>query len=169
MIKLIMRYINSLSTIQIIPAYTESSPPIKPFATYYPISISSADFFGATDIRKEETWEERAQYRVITKLQFDVYATSYIEAIEKAKELKELILFGIRNKLSQYNFGIVSHGLIKNLTEKINEKYDFRASFDIDFEYLTMTEARRTETVKIIENQINENIKSKIGGKNGNI
>ena len=160
MIEKIIEYLNSLSDVQIIPAYTMYNPPAKPYATYYPLSYDSTDHYGA---KYREGTVEKTDYRIIAQIQFDIFAGGYKEALKKAVDLRELILFNVRRDLHKINVGIVNSTGVRGLTEKINDKYDYRASFDVKFEYMKTTKEREIELVKTVDLLIN-NRKEKIGG-----
>ena len=145
MIKLIMELLNFKSKIQIIPAFTNKEPPSKPYATYQILNINSADFFGYTErkyLESDKKYKEQTEYRMTTRVQFDVFGENQEKTLEQAIDLRELILFKLR-----YEFGIVKVGIVKNseikiLNEVINEKYEYRAIFDITFEFIKMKDER---------------------------
>nr|DAJ31719.1 MAG TPA: hypothetical protein [Caudoviricetes sp.] len=157
MIKLIMELLNFKSKIQIIPAFTNKEPPSKPYATYQILNINSADFFGYTErkyLESDKKYKEQTEYRMTTRVQFDVFGENQEKTLEQAIDLRELILFKLR-----YEFGIVKVGIVKNseikiLNEVINAKYEYRASFDITFEFIKMTDERIIELVREIKAEV---------------
>lgn len=157
MIKLIMELLNFKSKIQIIPAFTNKEPPSKPCATYQILNINSADFFGYTErkyLESDKKYKEQTEYRMTTRVQFDVFGENQEKTLEQAIDLRELILFKLR-----YEFGIVKVGIVKNseikiLNEVINAKYEYRASFDITFEFIKMTDERIIELVREIKAEV---------------
>ena len=89
-----------------------------------------------------------------TRVQFDVFGENQEKTLEQAIDLRELILFKLR-----YEFGIVKVGIVKNseikiLNEVINAKYEYRASFDITFEFIKMTDERIIELVREIKAEV---------------
>lgn len=159
MINRIIELLNKIGDIQIIPAYSEHKPPEKPYSTYSIISLNSADFFGEHEskyIEKENIYIETAEYRMLGRIQFDIYCNSQDETIEKATNLREIILFKLRYEWSRIGVGIVKHSEIKNLNEIINSKYEYRSSFDIVFEYIKSTKEREVTIVNEIELIANE-------------
>ena len=157
MIKLIMELLNFKSKIQIIPAFTNKEPPSKTYATYQILNINSADFFGYTErkyLESDKKYKEQTEYRMTTRVQFDVFGENQEKTLEQAIDLRELILFKLR-----YEFGIVKVGIVKNseikiLNEVINAKYEYRASFDITFEFIKMTDERIIELVREIKAEV---------------
>ena len=157
MIKLIMELLNFKSKIQIIPAFTNKETPSKPYATYQILNINSADFFGYTErkyLESDKKYKEQTEYRMTTRVQFDVFGENQEKTLEQAIDLRELILFKLR-----YEFGIVKVGIVKNseikiLNEVINAKYEYRASFDITFEFIKMTDERIIELVREIKAEV---------------
>ena len=157
MTKLIMELLNFKSKIQIIPAFTNKEPPSKPYATYQILNINSADFFGYTErkyLESDKKYKEQTEYRMTTRVQFDVFGENQEKTLEQAIDLRELILFKLR-----YEFGIVKVGIVKNseikiLNEVINAKYEYRASFDITFEFIKMTDERIIELVREIKAEV---------------
>lgn len=165
MINLIIELLNKISNIQIIPAFTDKKPPKKPYATYQVLNINSADFRGYTEreyIKKDEKYLETTEYRIMARLQFDVYSEKQEEALEDATILRELILFNARREIGRIEAGIVKSSEIKLLNEIINAKYEYRCSFDIVFEYMKVTKERELELIKEIELLVNEKYRSKI-------
>lgn len=162
MIEQIIKLLNSISEIQIISAYSEEELPRKPYATYTVISKKAKDFFGATEKKYDvstNSYKEVGRYREVAKIQFDVYAN---KNFEKAQRLFELILFILRKEWRYIDTGIVSFSEIKNLREEIKNKYEYRTSFDVDFEYMNLTKERETliaETIELIANDIKTTIK----------
>ena len=159
MINRIIELLNKIGDIQIIPAYSEYKPPEKPYSTYSIISLNSADFFGEHEskyIEKENIYIETAEYRMLGRIQFDIYCNSQDETIEKATNLREIILFKLRYEWNRIGVGIVKHSEIKNLNEIINSKYEYRSSFDIVFEYIKSTKEREVTIVNEIELIANE-------------
>ena len=164
MINRIIELLNKIGDIQIIPAYSEHKPPEKPYSTYSIISLNSADFFGEHEskyIEKENIYIETAEYRMLGRIQFDIYCNSQDETIEKATNLREIILFKLRYEWSRIGVGIVKHSEIKNLNEIINSKYEYRSSFDIVFEYIKSTKEREVSIVNEIELIANKKGESK--------
>ncbi len=152
MIEKIIKLLNDVSKIQIINAYTTQKPPKKPFATYSTLFLDSKDYFGG-DIEEKvdkKNIKEFGKYREIATIQFDVYATSEIECLQKARELQQLILFKLRYYWSRVGVGIAGFSNIKSFNELIQESYEFRSTFDIKFEYIVTTE-RKTEIIELIE------------------
>ena len=87
MINLIIELLNKMSNIQIIPAFTATKPPKKPYTTYQVLNINSADFRGHTEreyIKQDEKYLETTEYRIIARLQFDVYSETQDETLENA-------------------------------------------------------------------------------------
>ena len=152
MINLIIELLNKMSNIQIIPAFTDKKPPKKSYATYQILNINSADFRGYTE----------TEYRIMARLQFDVYSETQEEALENSIELRELILFNARREIGRIDAGVVKSSEIKSLNELINAKYEYRCSFDIVFEYMKITKERELELIKEIELLVNEKHKSRI-------
>lgn len=152
MIEKILKLLNEVSKIQIITAYTTKTPPKKPFATYSTILLDSKDYFGSDDEKKinDKNIEETSQYREIATIQFDVYAESEIDSLQQARILQQLILFKLRYYWGRIGVGIAGFSKIKTLNELIQEKYEFRNTFDIKFEYFVSAK-RKTEVIKIIE------------------
>ena len=165
MIKIIIELLNKMSNIQIIPAFTATKPPTKPYATYQVLNINSADFRGYTEreyIKQDEKYLETTEYRIMARLQFDVYSETQEEALENAAILRELILFNARREIGRIEAGIVKSSEIKLLNEIINAKYEYRCSFDIVFEYMKITKERELELIKEIELLVNEKYRSRI-------
>lgn len=134
MINLIIELLNKMSNIQIIPAFTDKKPPKKPYATYQVLNINSADFRGYTEreyIKKDEKYLETTEYRIMARIQFDVYSETQEETLENATTLRELILFNARREIGRIEAGVAKSGEIKSLNELINAKYEYRCSFDI--------------------------------------
>ena len=69
----------------------------------------------------------------------------------KAQKLLELIIFILRKEWRNIDVGIVEFSEIKNLREEIQNKYERRASFDVTFEYMNLTEERKIEIAEVIE------------------
>lgn len=165
MINLIIELLNKMSNIQIIPAFTDKKPPKKPYATYQVLNINSADFRGYTEreyIKKDEKYLETTEYRIMARIQFDVYSETQEDTLENATTLRELILFNARREIGRIEAGIAKSGEIKSLNELINAKYEYRCSFDIVFEYMKITKEREIELIKEIELLVNEKYRSKI-------
>lgn len=165
MIKIIIELLNKMSNIQIIPAFTATKPPKKLYATYQVLNINSADFRGYTEreyIKKDEKYLEITEYRIIARLQFDVYSETQEETLENAIELRELILFNTRREINRLDAGVVKSSEIKSLNELINSKYEYRCTFDIVFEYIKITKERELELIKEIELLVNNKNKSRI-------
>lgn len=165
MIKIIIELLNKMSNIQIIPAFTDKKPPKKPYVTYQVLNINSADFRGYTEreyIKKDEKYLETTEYRIIVRLQFDVYSETQEEALENATELRELILFNGRREIGRIEAGVVKSSEIKSLNELINSEYEYRCTFDIVFEYMKVTKERELELIKEIELLVNNKNKSQI-------
>ena len=165
MIKIIIELLNKMSNIQIIPAFTDKKPPKKPYATYQVLNINSADFRGYTEreyIKKDEKYLETTEYRIMARIQFDVYSETQEETLENATTLRELILFNARREIGRIEAGVAKSGEIKSLNELINAKYEYHCSFDIVFEYMKITKEREIELIKEIELLVNEKYKSKI-------
>ncbi|QYR65698.1 hypothetical protein JY403_10560 [Fusobacterium animalis] len=165
MINLIIELLNKMSNIQIIPAFTDKKSPKKSYATYQILNINSADFRGYTEreyIKKDEKYLETTEYRIMARLQFDVYSETQEEALENSIELRELILFNARREIGRIDAGVVKSSEIKSLNELINAKYEYRCSFDIVFEYMKITKERELELIKEIELLVNEKHKSRI-------
>lgn len=154
MIGQIMSLLNSLSEIQIIPAYSEKKLPSKPFATYCVLSKETKDFFGHSERKynaEDNSNREKRRYRETTVVQFDVYEESLSGEFLKAQRLFELIIFILRKTWGEIDVGIVKFSEIRNLREEIQNKYERRASFDVTFEYMNLTEERRIEIAEVIE------------------
>ena len=159
MISKIIDLLNKMGDFQIIPAYSEYKPPEKPYSTYSIISLNSKDFFGEDEskyVEKENIYLETTQYRMLGRVQFDIYCNSQDETIKKATNLRETILFKLRYEWNRIGVGIVKHSEIKNLNEIINSKYEYRSSFDIVFEYIKSTKEREVTIVNEIELIANE-------------
>ena len=142
MIKIIIELLNKMSNIQIIPAFSATKPPKKPYATYQVLEIT--------------------EYRIMARLQFDVYSETQEETLENAIELRELILFNARREINRLDAGVVKSSEIKSLNELINSKYEYRCTFDIVFEYIKVTKERELELIKEIELLVNNKNKSRI-------
>lgn len=165
MIKIIIELLNKMSNIQIIPAFTATKPSKKPYATYQVLNINSADFRGYTEreyIKKDEKYLEITEYRIMARLQFDVYSETQEAALENAIELRELILFNARREINRLDAGVVKSSEIKSLNELINSEYEYRCTFDIVFEYMKVTKERELELIKEIELLVNNKNKSRI-------
>lgn len=165
MIKIIIELLNKMSNIQIIPAFTATKPPKKTYATYQVLNINSADFRGYTEreyIKKDEKYLEITEYRIMARLQFDVYSETQEATLENAIELRELILFKARREINRLDAGVVKSSEIKSLNELINSKYEYRCTFDIVFEYMKVTKERELELIKEIELLVNNKNKSRI-------
>ena len=165
MIKIIIELLNKMSNIQIIPAFTATKPPKKTYATYQVLNINSADFGGYTEreyIKKDEKYLEITEYRIMARLQFDVYSETQEATLENAIELRELILFKARREINRLDAGVVKSSEIKSLNELINSKYEYRCTFDIVFEYMKVTKERELELIKEIELLVNNKNKSRI-------
>lgn len=165
MIKIIIELLNKMSNIQIIAAFTATKPPKKPYATYQVLNINSADFRGYTEreyIKKDEKYLEITEYRIMARLQFDVYSETQEATLENAIELRELILFNARREINRLDAGVVKSSEIKSLNELINSKYEYRCTFDIVFEYMKVTKERELELIKEIELLVNNKNKSRI-------
>ena len=147
MIEQIIKLLNSISVINIIPAYSEKKPPKKPYATYCVISKKTKDFFGYSERKynsSDKSNIEKRRYRETAVIQFDVYEDSISGEFLKAQRLFELIIFILRKEWRNIDAGIVEFSEIKN-------KYERRASFDVTFEYLNLTEERKVEIAEVIE------------------
>lgn len=154
MIQQIIKLLNLVSEIQIIPACSEKKLPQKPYATYTIISKKTKDFFGANRREynaKNNSYREKRRYRETALIQFDVYEDSISGEFLKAQKLFELIVFILRKEWRNVDVGIVEFSEIKNLREEIQNKYERRASFDVTFEYMNLTEERKVEIAEIIE------------------
>lgn len=165
MIKIIIELLNKMSNIQIIPAFTATKPSKKPYATYQVLNINSADFRGYTEreyIKKDEKYLEITEYRIMARLQFDVYSETQEATLENAIELRELILFNARREINRLDAGVVKSSEIKSLNELINSEYEYRCTFDIVFEYMKVTKERELELIKEIELLVNNKNKSRI-------
>ena len=154
MIEQIIKLLNSMSVINIIPVYSEKKPPKKPYATYCVISKKTKDFFGYSE-RKYNSSDnsniEKRRYRETAVIQFDVYEDSISGEFIKTQKLLELIIFILRKEWRNIDVGIVEFSEIKNLREEIQNKYERRASFDVTFEYMNLTEERKIEIAEVIE------------------
>ena len=165
MIKIIIELLNKMSNIQIISAFTDKKPPKKPYVTYQVLNINSADFRGYTEreyIKKDEKYLEITEYRIMARLQFDVYSETQEATLENAIELRELILFNARREINRLDAGVVKSSEIKSLNELINSEYGYRCTFDIVFEYMKVTKERELELIKEIELLVNNKNKSRI-------
>lgn len=154
MIEQIIELLNSISDINIIPAYSEKNLPEKPYATYCVISKKAKDFFGYSERKynsSDNSNREKRRYRETAVIQFDVYEDSISGEFLKAQKLFELIVFILRKEWKNVDVGIVEFSEIKNLREEIQNKYERRASFDVTFEYMNLTEERKVEIAEIIE------------------
>ena len=133
MIEQIIKLLNSMSVINIIPAYSEKKPPKKPYATYCVISKKAKDFFAYSERKynsSDNSNREKRRYRETVVIQFDVYEDSISGEFLKAQKLLELIIFILRKEWRNIDVGIVEFSEIKNLREEIQNKYERRASFD---------------------------------------
>ena len=166
MIKIIIELLNKMSNIQIIPAFTATKPPKKSYATYQVLNINSADFRGYTE-REYIKKHEKTAYRIMARLQFDVYSETQEETLENAIELRELILFNARREINRLDAGVVKSSEIKSLNELINSEYEYRCTFDIVFEYMKVTKERELELIKEIELLVNNKNKSRIARRKG--
>lgn len=165
MINLIIELLNKISNIQIIPAFTDKKSPKKPYATYQVLNINSADFRGYTEreyIKKDEKYLETTEYRIMARVQFDVYSETQEKTLENAIELRELILFNARREINRLDAGVVKSSEIKSLNELFNSEYEYRCTFDIVFEYMKVTKERELELIKEIELLVNNKNKSRI-------
>ena len=154
MIEQIIKLLNSMSVINIIPAYSEKKPPKKPYATYCVISKETKDFFGSSEREynaEDNSNLEKRRYREIATIQFDMYENSLAGNFLKAQRLFELIIFNLRKEWGYIDVGIVKFSKITNLREEIQNKYERRASFDVTFEYINLTEERKIEIAETIE------------------
>lgn len=160
MIENIMELLNKISNFQIIPAHTIEELPRKVYGTYSIVTLDSKDYFGSgiEEKAEDDTVIEKKKYREIATVQFDIYAATESEAIRKARELQQLILYKLRYEWSRIKVGIAGFSLIKNLNELIHEKYEYRNSFDVKFEYLVETERKveLAKTIELIANEIRE-------------
>lgn len=154
MIEKLIEFFNQVSKIQIIPAYTEITPPKKPYATYQIISKSSKDFGKATHFNKEKG-TETVTYREECRVQFDVYESLEENFINSSK-LLEMIIFLLRKEYTFLKIGVKNHTQIKVLREEIQDKYEYRGSFDVVFEYMNTTDERKIEFAETIEYLLNE-------------
>lgn len=170
MIEQIIRLLNSISSIQIIPAYSEKKPPEKPYATYCVISKKIKDFYGASEKRYSENnnnYKEKRRYRETATIQFDVYEKSLSGHFLKAQRLFEMVIFILRKEWKYIDVGIVNFSNIKVLRQEIQSDYEIRASFDITFEYMNLTEERKVEIAETVELIANKQKTIIEGGKNG--
>lgn len=161
MIDSIIDLLNQINSFQVIPAYTDKKVPEKPYGTFYIADISSHDFFGAIEETRKEgetKYTETTEYRMETKVQFDIYADTQEEVLEKAMELRELILFRLRYEWGRIRVGIAKHSNVSSLREVIQAKYEYRAMFHIVFETMRMTKEREIWLAKEIELIANEQI-----------
>lgn len=165
MIVKIIELLNQINPFQIIPAYTHRKVPEKPYATYYISQVQSHDFFGATEEQKKTgSYVEKAEYRTEAKVQFDIYADTQEEVLEKAMELRELILFRLRYEWGRIRVGIAKHSNVNSFREIIQGKYEHRAMFQIIFESMRMTKEREVwlaKEIELIANEQTEKIKKK--------
>lgn len=166
MIAKIIELLNQINSFQIIPAYMDKKVPQKPYATYYISQVGSHDFFGATEEQKEtENYVEKVEYRTEAKVQFDIYADTEEKALEKAMELRELILFQLRYEWGRVRAGIAKYSNVSTLREIIQDKYEYRAMFQITFEYMRVTKEREVflaKEIELIANEQKEKIRRKI-------
>lgn len=167
MIASIIDLLNQINSFQVIPAYTEKKVPEKPYGTFYITDIGSHDFFGAIEENKKEgetEYTETTEYRMETKVQFDIYADTQEEVLEKAMELRELILFRLRYEWGRIRVGIAKHSNVNSFREIIQGKYEHRAMFQIIFESMRMTKEREVwlaKEIELIANEQTEKIKKK--------
>lgn len=154
MIVKLIELFNEVSQIQIIPAYTEFSPPEKPYATYQIISKTSKDFGRATHFNKKNS-SETVTYREECKIQFDIYEKRE-DNFKHCQKLLELIVFILRKEYSFLKVGIKNYSEIKFLQEEIQNKYEYRGTFDITFEYMNITDERKVEFAETVEYLANE-------------
>ena len=145
---------NEVSQVQIIPAYTEFSPPEKPYATYQIISNASKDFGRATHFNKENS-SETATYREECTVQFDVYEKRE-DNFKYCRKLLELIIFILRKEYSFLKVGVKNYSKIEFLQEEIQNKYEYRGMFEVTFEYMNTTDERKVEFAETIEYLVNE-------------
>ena len=154
MIVKLIELFNEVSQIQIIPAYTEFSPPEKPYATYQIISKTSKDFGRATHFNKENS-SETATYREECTVQFDVYEKRE-DNFKYCRKLLELIIFILRKEYSFLKVGVKNYSKIEFLQEEIQNKYEYRGMFEVTFEYMNITDERKVEFAETIEYLVNE-------------
>lgn len=154
MIVKLIELFNEISQVQIIPAYTEFSPPEKPYATYQIISNASKDFGRATHFNKENS-SETATYREECTVQFDVYEKRE-DNFKYCRKLLELIIFILRKEYSFLKVGVKNYSKIEFLQEEIQNKYEYRGMFEVTFEYMNTTDERKVEFAETIEYLVNE-------------
>ena len=154
MIVKLIELFNEVSQIQIIPAYTEFSPPEKPYATYQIISNASKDVGRATHFNKENS-SETATYREECTVQFDVYEKRE-DNFKYCRKLLELIIFILRKEYSFLKVGVKNYSKIEFLQEEIQNKYEYRGMFEVTFEYMNTTDERKVEFAETIEYLVNE-------------
>ncbi len=170
MIEQIIRLLNSISSIQIIPAYSEKKPPEKPYATYCVISKEAKDFYGASErkyLEEDNSYKDKRRYREKATIQFDVYEDDISGNFFKAQRLFEMVIFILRKEWKYIDVGIVNFSNIKVLRQEIQSDYEIRASFDITFEYMNLTEERKVEIAETVELIANKQKTIIEGGKNG--
>ena len=105
MIEQIIKLLNSMSVINIIPAYSEKKPPEKPYATYCVISKKAKDFFAYSERKynsSDNSNREKRRYRETVVIQFDVYEDSISGEFLKAQRLFELIIFHTSERVEKY-------------------------------------------------------------------
>lgn len=154
MIVKLIELFNEVSQVQIIPVYTEFSPPEKPYATYQIISNASKDFGRATHFNKENS-SETATYREECTVQFDVYEKRE-DNFKYCRKLLELIIFILRKEYSFLKVGVKNYSKIEFLQEEIQNKYEYRGMFEVTFEYMNTTDERKVEFAETIEYLVNE-------------
>ena len=154
MIVKLIELFNKVSQIQIIPAYTEFSPPEKPYATYQISSKNSKDFGRAPHFNKENS-SETATYREECTIQFDVYEKRE-DNFKYCRKLLELIIFILRKEYSFLKVGVKNYSKIEFLQEEIQNKYEYRGMFEVTFEYMNTTDERKVEFAETIEYLVNE-------------
>jgi len=153
MIPKIMDLINKTNSFQIIPAYTDKKTPEKPYGSYVIISTSTKNL-GPTYSKYDDIKDvhiEKSRYRETVQVQFDIYSDGEIEALNKGRELRNLIIFQLRHQWGRIDTGIVLFTSIENKREEIKGKYEYRTTFDVTFEYMTLSEEREVEIAREID------------------
>lgn len=153
MIAQIMELLNETSNIQIIENYTKNTPPTKPYAAYTIINTNSKDL-GYTYSYYDENKKahiEKSRYRETATIQFDIYTINAFEALNKGKELRNLIIFVLRKEWTRIETGIVSFTAVESKREEIKSKYEYWSKFDVTFEYMTLTAEREVQIAEIID------------------
>lgn len=159
MITQIMKLLNETSDIQVIENYTKNTPPTKPYAAYTIININSKDLGHTSSYYDEEKKShiEKSRYRETATIQFYIYSNNALEATNKGKELRNLIIFILRKEWPRIDTGIVSFTAIESKREEIKSKYEYWSKFDVTFEYMTLTAEREVQVAETVDLIVKKN------------